>query len=286
MMGGQQVDAMANPEHLAKLEEGAKAWNRWRRERLEVVSPDLRGAKLNDNKDLRGVNLSHADLLGADLSHANLNGADLRRAILNDAELHVASLSEADLSRAMLSRASLSQANVTGANLSGANLVEVNFRWADLSGANLEGANLVHANLFGVSLTQSILDKAIMGFTILANMDLRTIKGLDRVIHISPSSVSTDTIYRSKGQISEIFLRGCGVPDEFITFAKSLVTSAIEFYSCFISYSTKDQAFADRLYADLQNKGVRCWFAPHDVQGAGNSTSRSTKPSACMTSCC
>ncbi len=35
----------------------------------------------------------------------------------------------------------------------------------------------------------------------------------------------------------------------------------------FISYSTKDQAFADRLYADLQNKGVRCWFAPHDIQG-------------------
>ena len=30
---------------------------------------------------------------------------------------------------------------------------------------------------------------------------------------------------------------------------------------------TKDQDFADRLYADLQNKGVRCWFAPHDIQG-------------------
>src|SRR5262249_19022697 len=42
---------------------------------------------------------------------------------------------------------------------------------------------------------------------------------------------------------------------------------AIQFYSCFISYSTKDQEFADRLYADLQNKGVCCWFAPHDVQG-------------------
>jgi hypothetical protein len=40
-----------------------------------------------------------------------------------------------------------------------------------------------------------------------------------------------------------------------------------EFYSCFISYSTKDQDFADRLYADLQAKGVRCWFAPHDIQG-------------------
>jgi len=33
----------------------------------------------------------------------------------------------------------------------------------------------------------------------------------------------------------------------------------------FISYSSKDQAFAERLHADLQNKGVRCWFAPHDL---------------------
>jgi hypothetical protein len=40
---------------------------------------------------------------------------------------------------------------------------------------------------------------------------------------------------------------------------------AIQFYSCFISYSGKDQVFADRLHADLQNKGVRCWFAPHDL---------------------
>jgi len=41
---------------------------------------------------------------------------------------------------------------------------------------------------------------------------------------------------------------------------------AIQFYSCFISYSTKDQEFAERFHDDLQNKGVRCWFAPHDMQ--------------------
>jgi serine/threonine protein kinase len=39
----------------------------------------------------------------------------------------------------------------------------------------------------------------------------------------------------------------------------------IQFYSCFISYSAKDQIFTDRLHGDLQNKGVRCWFAPHDL---------------------
>jgi hypothetical protein len=61
-------------------------------------------------------------------------------------------------------------------------------------------------------------------------------------------------------------LRGAGVPESFIEFMGSLTGKALEFYSCFISYSTKDQEFADRLYADLQNKGVRCWFAPHDLK--------------------
>lgn len=57
------------------------------------------------------------------------------------------------------------------------------------------------------------------------------------------------------------------MPDEFITYIGSLVGRPIEFYSCLISYSTHDQEFADRLYVDLQAKGVRCWFAPHDIQG-------------------
>jgi hypothetical protein len=48
---------------------------------------------------------------------------------------------------------------------------------------------------------------------------------------------------------------------------RSLVGAAFEFYSVFISYSTKDQEFADRLHADLQARGVRCWFAPHAIQG-------------------
>ncbi len=70
-----------------------------------------------------------------------------------------------------------------------------------------------------------------------------------------------------RSTLPESFLRGAGVPDSFITYAGSLVGKPIEFYSCFISYSTKDQPFADRLHADLQAKGVRCWFAPHHISG-------------------
>lgn len=40
-----------------------------------------------------------------------------------------------------------------------------------------------------------------------------------------------------------------------------------QFFSCFMSYATKDQGFAERLYTDLQDTGVRCWFAPEDIKG-------------------
>ena len=38
------------------------------------------------------------------------------------------------------------------------------------------------------------------------------------------------------------------------------------FYFCFISYARENQEFAQRLHADLQKNGVRCWFAPEQLQ--------------------
>ncbi len=84
--------------------------------------------------------------------------------------------------------------------------------------------------------------------------------------HRAPSTLGIDTIYKSKGNIPEVFLRGCGVPADFITYMRSLVGKPFDFYSCFISYSSKDDQFAQRLHADLQQKGVRCWFAPEDLK--------------------
>ena len=51
-----------------------------------------------------------------------------------------------------------------------------------------------------------------------------------------------------------------------IEYAKSLTGSPIEYYSCFISYSHKDEDFAKRLWEGLQAKNVRCWYAPHDMK--------------------
>ena len=38
-----------------------------------------------------------------------------------------------------------------------------------------------------------------------------------------------------------------------------------QYSECFISFSSRDQRFADRLHADLQAAGVRCWYAPKDL---------------------
>lgn len=84
--------------------------------------------------------------------------------------------------------------------------------------------------------------------------------------HYRPSTIGIDTIYASHGNIPEAFLKGAGVDDTFITSIHSLVGKPIEYYSCFISYSSKDDAFARRLYADLQSSNVRCWFAPEDLK--------------------
>ena len=280
---------MANPEHLAILKQGVEKWNQWRKEYHEIIPdlsfPSFRGINLfpsNLNRsefsgaDLTRANLSGADLTRANLSKANLSEANLRVAKLGSADLRGANLSGADLGRSNLRRANLSEANLSEANLSEANLFEAYFsesclseaglRWANLRWADLSGADLRRANLSGANLSGADLRRAIVGWTILGDNDLSSVKGLDTVKHEGPSIIGIDTIYKSGGKIPDVFLRGCGVPETFITFAKSLVNSPIEFYSCFISYSSRNQDFAERLYADLQSNGVRCWYAPEDLK--------------------
>lgn len=129
-------------------------------------------------------------------------------------------------------------------------------REAGLHGADLEGANLHGANLKNASCL----------YTIFADVDLSETKNLDSIDHEGPSTIGIDTLYKSKGNIPEAFLRGCGVPDQMIEYAKSLTGLPFEYYSCFISYSSKDEEFAKWVHNDLQAAGVRCWFAPHDIQ--------------------
>jgi hypothetical protein len=81
-------------------------------------------------------------------------------------------------------------------------------------------------------------------------------QGLDPTTQKGPSTLGVDTRYRSKGRIPDVFLRGAGVPGDFMPSIKSLVGRAFESYSCLISSASQDQEFAERLHADLQDKGA------------------------------
>jgi hypothetical protein len=89
---------------------------------------------------------------------------------------------------------------------------------------------------------------------------------LEVVNHFGQSAVSISTLYRSHGRIPESFLRGCRVPDEYISYLRSLVANPVDVCTCFISYSTKNEEFAEGLYAELEKRAVRCWFAPEDLK--------------------
>ncbi len=282
---------MANPEHVEKIQEGVKAWNEWRDENPNLAG-DLSGADIHD-LDLVGANFRQSNLIEANLCRAYVSGANLRQAVLRAANLIRADLRQADLSSADLRQANLSRADISRADLAGAYLETANLRWSDLSRSTLVGANLVmadlgEANLVGANLaTADLRQSTLIGanltaanlamadlsdstvfLSVFAAVDLSAVTGLEAVRHAGPCTIGIDTIYRSRGTIPESFLRGCGVPEPFFEFVhRLLAASPNEFYSCFISYSTNDQEFADRLQKDLRAKGVHCWFAPHDVRG-------------------
>ncbi len=175
-------------------------------------------------------------------------------------------LSDANLSDLDLSHGDFRDTNLRGANLRDSNLHSALLDAVLLEDADLSGVNFTFTNLCGGQVARANFYKARMFNTSIVDIDLSEVKNLESVEHEGPSSIGIDTIYKSRGNIPEKFLRGCGVPEDFITYMRSLTGKAIEFYSCFISYSGKDEAFAKRLYNDLQSEGVRCWFAPEDLK--------------------
>ena len=295
---------MANPAHLEILKQGVKVWNKWREEspdvRPDLIEADLSLSHLSEvnfhrtkllgtilsyshmsganllEADLRGANLSDANLSGAYLNRANLRGAHVKRAVLAEASLIETNLigsrlEGVNLSKANLSHADLRLASLSFADLMGADLTQTKMAGAYLHKTNLNEANLSRAIFLGTHLNDTQLTKADLrsvklGETVFANCNLSEIIGLTDCMHSGPSIIDQRTLVRSR-ELPLEFLRGIGLPDNYIEYIPSLFHGdAIQYYSCFISYSSHNQDFAERLYADLQNKGVRCWFAPEDMK--------------------
>jgi hypothetical protein len=259
---------VADENHIAILKQGVEVWNEWRLKN-QNVAPDLSGASLRmfdlSEADLSESDLSDADLTGANLSRAELWSSDLSGAVLSgakliEADLGSATLIESDMTEANLKRVDLSDSDLHLANFLKANLSEANLSSAYAVGADLSYSDLTAAN-FASSLMESVnFSNAHCGYTAFTNIDLSTAKGLETIRHDGPSYLDVHTLYHSQGKIPDVFLRGCGVHENLITYLPSLLGLGINFYSCFISYSHEDKPFARRLHDALQGRGIRCWL--------------------------
>lgn len=213
---------------MAKLKEGREAWNEWRKTSDE--RPDLTGAEL-DNVLLRSYNLDSADFSGAKLDSVSFDeavcdGCSFESAVIYDAAFIDTALRRCD------------------------------FRHVTIGSSTFEGCDFA----------ESDFAEAILRRNSFAHVSFRSVHGLDTLSYESfGNSIGIDTFFYAGG-LPEAFLRASHVPKEFIQYASSLVGKAIEYYSCFLSHSSKDDEFVRRLYNDLQGKNIRTWFAPEDLK--------------------
>ena len=263
---------MANAEHVEIVKKGAHAVAQWRIEhpdlRLDLDGAELQGVNLSRVQfgpvNLDGARLEEAQLRGANLDEAFLK-ADLRHADLSRASLVRAYAFDADFSDATLYETKLLGASLQGARFRGSDLTLASLHQANLTGADLSGATLVLTILAGAKLSRTKLSQAVFHGTVLTPDQIAQTEVLEDAIHLGPSSIDHRTLAKS-GELPLAFLRGIGLPDELIDFYRAQYGKPIQFYSCFISYARRDEEFVDRLYADLQESGVRCWRDTEDMK--------------------
>lgn len=254
------------------------------------TSCSFREAKLN-NASFKKSKITDSSFVLADLKRSNFEGADLRALYMDgwsfneSCNFRGAKLQNANLKRLIAPACRFEAAVLKNADLKEADLRSVDFSFAKLQNADLSKSNLRSADLTGVAFRNTKLDYSKCNRTIFGSIDSSDIVGLDSIEHSGPSYLSIHSLALSRGQLPTSFLQGCGLKEWEIEFSKIYypgisadeltdvqyrifdmrISKPFLFYSCFISYSTKDKKFTKSLYDRLQKLGVRCWYDEKDA---------------------
>jgi hypothetical protein len=223
-------------------------WNQWREKKSEII-PDLSGEKF---------------FQGANLKYARLEKTNFKGANLSNVSFMESNLSLANFSGCTIWESNFYLAYGFGIDLEAADLSWSDFDYADLEGANLRKSNIQGTIFRGTNIIGADFSESELGGTVFGDIDLSEVKGLETTKHWGHSYIDTHTLLRSRGKIPDKFLESAGISKRLIKCIRSLPNEA--FYSCFISYSGKEEELAKRLYDDLKSKGIRCGFAPEDIK--------------------
>lgn len=167
-------------------------------------------------------------------------------------------LSQTDLSGCTFREVILDRTNLRQANLSGSEFRQVALSRTDMCRADLRAANLILTTLDEVDLEGALFGQSHLGYSPIGNC-----RGLHRTIHTSESHIDFLTLLHSTMLPQEFFQHFGVEPQDYARVQRLRVDL---YHDCFISYSSKDTAFAQALRDALIDKGVPCWFAPNDYR--------------------
>lgn len=269
---------MANAEQLAILKQGVEVWNNWKAANPEILVylayEDLSGINLTGvdlcNADLRGANLERINLCNAKLINSNLDGTIINKSLLNSANLE-----GANLRMAYLNDADLSKANLGGTDFYGAYLHNTKLNKALLINSNLDDSKFDYSNLSDV----------ILGKTIIRNLSLDNVYGLNSIQHFAPSTLDISVFQQTKTPLPKEFTRGCGwqdwqvksmelqnptlTPDQVVDVLYEVDRlrngSPLQVHKLFISHSRKDAAFIDFIGKQLEQCNILYWLDVRDA---------------------
>ncbi len=253
---------MANQKHIKILNSGIFALEEFRKEnpfiQLDLSNSDLRYIQL------KGINLCNANLNGANLAGANLENSKLTNIGFIDSKLHGTSFK--------------------GSIINNCDFRVTNFTNTDLSGCRLENSNFGGSIFKRTLLNNTQFKRAIFGETKFYDLNLSDTLGLDMSTHFAPSDINVNTLTNSFGRISKYFLQGCGFSEwsamevrlydhrlsasEIVDLQYSIFDKRSKGFfigGVFISYSQRDEIFADKLYYQLKNDGVAVWMDRQDM---------------------
>jgi uncharacterized protein YjbI with pentapeptide repeats len=232
-------------EHNEIFGRGSKEWNKWREAQRHLhVRPDLNGLSVSRNMeifDLDKYDLSAVRLRGARFSKVNLDRIDL---------------TDADCREAQFSAMSLDGCNLTNADFRNAKFFNCYLRQANLTGTNFAGALFKNVDFEGATVNQ----------TIFGNDDLSGTVNLDRAIHRGSVIIGTRALEESRGRIPPTFLEKARVPPEILRIALEWAKRPVAYSSCFISHSSADKEFIERVRNQLTNDGVSAFLSSKNLR--------------------
>ena len=265
----------------------------------ELLSRYAQGERDFSNLRLHGIRAGEQVLPGCDFSNSDFDdcvfgGSDMKECKFNEARIE-----RSNFNNAILIKSKLINTQIGGA-FGGADFFETDLSGATIT-AYLEDAFLVSADLSSTRFVGARLKRASFGNnlfrdTIFVLSDLSDVH-ITSLSHIDAGTLAATTWETRRvlqatqegklelegndlREVQKLAALGMSTTKEFFIANGLTQSQVIQIYnnipkimtaasrqSVFISYSSADEEFAQKLYAGLRDGGVRAWFAPHDMRG-------------------